>query len=162
MRVRPSVVGGHQAFRYAASPWHGRARYGYAQRGRERGSMAIEVIILVPILFSLVMLIVAGGRLVQRQGQVDAAARDAVRAASMERSFAAARTAASQTANVTLGGQPCQAADLSGSDFRAGGLVRVSLTCTVSYADLGLVGLPGQTTVTAVSTAPLDIFRRAE
>jgi len=124
--------------------------------------MAIEVIILVPILFSMIMLIVAGGRLVQRQGQVDSAARDAVRAASMERSIDAARTAASQTANVTLGGQPCQTADLSGSDFRAGGLVRVRLTCTVSYADLGLVGLPGQTTVTSVSTAPLDIFRRAE
>ena len=63
--------------------------------------MAIEVIILVPILFSMIMLIVAGGRLVQRQGQVDSAARDAVRAASMERSIDAARTAASQTANVT-------------------------------------------------------------
>ncbi len=124
--------------------------------------MAIEVIILVPILFSLVMLIVAGGRLVQRQGQVDAASRDAARAASIERTLGAAQTAASAAVAVTLAGVRCDGTDLSGSDFRAGGVVRVTVTCEVTYTDLGLVGLPGSTRVSSVSSAPLDVFRRAE
>jgi Flp pilus assembly protein TadG len=123
--------------------------------------MTIEVIILVPILFALIMLIVAGGRLVQRQGQVEAAARDAARAASLERSLGAAQSAAASAVAVTLTGQPCQATDLSGSDFRAGGFVRVTVACDVSYADLGLIGLPGRTTVSGVSVAPLDVFRRS-
>ena len=53
-----------------------------ARRTRgERGSMAVEVVILTPVL-AFVLLIVACGRYVAVKGEVEATARDAVRAAS--------------------------------------------------------------------------------
>ena len=50
-------------------------------RRDERGSMAVEVVILAPVLLMFVMLVVAGGRYVGVQGDIEAAARDAARAA---------------------------------------------------------------------------------
>src|SRR5690606_5351278 len=50
----------------------------------ERGSMAVELVILAPLLMAFVMLIVLVGRFVTVQGDIDAAARDAARAASLQ------------------------------------------------------------------------------
>lgn len=124
--------------------------------------MSVEMIVLIPVLFAFVLLIVAGGRLVQRQGQVDSAARDAARAASLARSSGEAGAAANQAvrASVDLGASRCSAPSLAGTNFVAGGQVTVSLTCTVTLSDLGLVGLPGSMTVRGESVAPLDVYRR--
>ena len=46
--------------------------------------MAVEVVILAPVLLMFVMLVVAGGRYVSVQGDIEAAARDAARAASLQ------------------------------------------------------------------------------
>ena len=123
----------------------------------ERGSMSVEMIVLVPVLLLIVMIAVAGGRLVSAEGMVQAAARDAARAASIERSAgeadAAARRslAAADTANAQCSG----GVDVGG--FGRGGTV--SVDCQVELSDLGLVFLPGATTVTASSTAPVDTWR---
>lgn len=127
--------------------------------GGERGSMSVEMIVLVPVLLLIVMIAVAGGRLVSAEGMVQAAARDAARAASIERSAgdadAAARRslAAADTANAQCSG----GVDLGG--FGRGGTVTATVSCRVELSDLGLVFLPGATTVTASSTAPVDTWR---
>lgn len=127
--------------------------------GRDRGSMAVEVVILVPLLFAFVLLIAAGGRLVLRQGEVDSAARDAARAASLARSSGEAQGAASNAVSASMGATSCPIA-VDTSTFVAGGSVTVLVSCVVPFGDLGLVGLPGSTTVKGTSVAPLDQFRR--
>ena len=88
-----------------------------------------------------------------------AAARDAVRAASLERGPTAARTVAQRTAGASLNGRRCTAIQLSGA-FVAGGTVTAQLRCRVSFDQLGLLGLPGSVSVAAPSSAPIDIYRR--
>ena len=50
---------------------------------RERGAMAVEVVLLAPVLVAFVILVVAMGRYVSVRGDVEAAARDAARAGSV-------------------------------------------------------------------------------
>ena len=48
----------------------------------ERGSISVELVVLAPGLALLLLLIAAGARVVEVQGHIDGAARDAARAAS--------------------------------------------------------------------------------
>jgi len=131
------------------------------RRTGQRGSMAIEIVLLTPVLMSFTMLVVAGGRLVGRQGDVDSAARDAARAASIERTADAAITVAQAVAADALpDGAACQPAAVDISRWAQGGSVGVTIRCQVSYAGLGLIGLPGSAGVQGSSVAPLDQFRR--
>jgi TadE-like protein len=121
--------------------------------------MAVEVVILTPVLMMFVMLIAACGRYVAVQGDIQATARDAVRAASLERTVDAAHVAATRIVQQSLDeGTTCRPLGLSG--FAAGGIVRVDLDCDVSYHGLGLIGLPGSVRVQTMSQAPIDIYRR--
>ncbi|RYU13117.1 pilus assembly protein [Nocardioides iriomotensis] len=121
--------------------------------------MAVEVVILTPVLMMFVMLIAACGRYVAVQGDIQATARDAVRAASLERTVDAAHVAATRIVQQSLDdGTTCRPLGLSG--FAAGGVVRVDLDCEVSYRGLGLIGLPGSVRVQTMSQAPIDIYRR--
>ena len=125
----------------------------------ERGSMSVEMIVLVPVLLLIVMIAVAGGRLVSAEGMVQAAARDAARAASIERSAGEADAAArrSLAAADTADAQCSGGVDVGG--FGRGGTVTATVSCRVELSDLGLVFLPGATTVTASFTAPVDTWR---
>jgi Flp pilus assembly protein TadG len=122
--------------------------------------MAVELVILTPVLVSFILLVVAFGRYVAVRGEVEALSRDAVRQASMQRTAADAQAAA--TATVAAARDPrrtCTVPVLSGA-FVPSGSITVTLTCEVSYAGLGLIGLPGSATVQATSAAPLDTYRR--
>ena len=133
-----------------------------SRRGRraERGSMAVEIVLLAPVMMAFMMLVVAGGRYVAVRGDIEAASRDAVRAASLERTEAAAAAIAVDTANAALQNVGrCTNAALGGN-FVSGGTITVTLSCDVSYDGLGLIGLPGSKTVTITSSAPIDQFRR--
>jgi Flp pilus assembly protein TadG len=122
--------------------------------------MAVEVVLLTPVLVAFLLLVVAFGRYVAVRGDVEAASRDAVRAASLERTTAGAAHSATQTANASLGGRlQCSGVQLSGA-FVAGGTVNATLSCRVPLTDLGLLGLPGSVIVGATSSAPLDLYRR--
>jgi Flp pilus assembly protein TadG len=124
--------------------------------------MAVEVVLMAPVLVLFMLMVVAFGRLVWVRGQVEAASRDAVRSASIARSPGEARDNALATANEQLDGRAtCQAPAFAGN-FAAGGVITVTLTCEVSYAELGLLGLGGGTTVTAESSAPIDLYRRTD
>ncbi|MFI7586914.1 TadE/TadG family type IV pilus assembly protein [Spongisporangium articulatum] len=129
------------------------------RRGPDRGSMAVETVLVAPVLVAFLLLVVAFGRYVAIRGEVEAATRDAVRAASLERSPAAARREANRTAAATLDGRDCTAVGLGGA-FVAGGTITTTLRCKVSFDQLGLLGLPGSVSVTATSSAPLDVYRR--
>jgi Flp pilus assembly protein TadG len=125
--------------------------------------MAIEIVFLTPVLIAFTLLVVAGGRLVARQGDVDSAARDAARAASIERSAGSATAVARTVAESSLPrGGSCAPVAVDTSNWAQGGSVGVTITCQVSYSGLGLIGLPGSTRVQARSDAPLDQFRRTE
>lgn len=127
----------------------------------ERGSMAIEIVLLAPVLVALILLVVGTGRYVDRQGDVEAAAREAARAASYARDYASAQDAAQQAAtNALPPSVSCQPADLSQSNFSAGGTVRVTVSCQVGFSELGFIGLPGSASLSGSSSAPLDQWRR--
>ena len=133
------------------------------RRTGQRGSMAIEIVLLTPVLFTFTLLVVAGGRLVARQSDVDSTARDAARAASIERSEGSARSVGEA---VTLrNGDTCETPVVDTSDWPPPGSVRagsvtVTVSCQASYAGLGLLELPGSITVVGTSTAPVDQYRR--
>ena len=76
-------------------------------RWSQRGSMAAELTIITPLLLVFLMLLAGLGRLIDAQGQVDGAARDAARAASLQRSGPTAddaSAAGSATGDAASGG----------------------------------------------------------
>src|SRR5690625_3559150 len=75
---------------------------GAGRRHTEQGSIGMEVVILVPVLMGVVLLISAFGRAVDTNTDVDAAAREAARAASYERDAASAIAAGQGVATATL------------------------------------------------------------
>lgn len=122
--------------------------------------MAVEMVLLAPVMVAFLLLVIAFGRYVSVSGEVEAASRDAVRAASLERSADAAANSARQTATAALAGRwQCDDVQLGG-DFVAGGTITVQLTCSVPFSGLGLLGLPGSVSVDGESSAPLDLYRR--
>ena len=128
--------------------------------GGDGGSMAVEVVILVPALLMVMLLVVAFGRYVTAEGDVQAAAREAVRAATLERDEASARAAAQRAADAVLPPTlACRPVVLSGA-FASGGTLSVEVSCDVSWADLGMIGLSGVASVSGESAAPLDTYRR--
>lgn len=130
-------------------------------RRREDGSMSVEIVLLAPILMMLVLLVVLCGRYVSVRGDIDAAARDAARAASMQVTLADANAVAQQVVDdsVSAGHTDCGTVGLTGS-WRAGGRITVRLSCSVSYEGLGLLGMRGSTQMTTESVVPLDSYRR--
>jgi Flp pilus assembly protein TadG len=136
-------------------------RFSSGRRMGQRGSMAIEIVILTPVLVAFTLLVVAGGRFVGRQGDVDSAARDAARAASMERTEDSAVVVARSVAAASWpAGAACQLWAVDMSHWAQGGSVGVTIRCRVSYSGLGLIGLPGSAVIEGSSVAPLDQFRR--
>jgi Flp pilus assembly protein TadG len=122
--------------------------------------MAVELVLLTPVLVAFTLLVVAFGRYVAVRGEVEALSRDAVREASVRRTAAEARAAAVVSVDAARKPQRTCGAPVLGGVFVAGGTITVTLTCEVSYSGLGLIGLPGSATVRATSAAPLDTLRR--
>ena len=130
---------------------------------RDRGSAAIEMVLLTPLLMLFLFLIVAAGRLVQARLEVDSAAQQAARAASLARDPASAAAAATATAQAALASQHITCDPMSVtpdlSDFTPGGQVTVQLSCTVSLAGLALLHLGGAETLTSTFASPIDTYR---
>jgi Flp pilus assembly protein TadG len=132
-----------------------------AFRRRDDGSMAVEVVLMTPVLVLFMLFVVALGRMVWIRGEIEAATRDAVRAAALERSHGAGFDAAAAVVDDQVTEFPCPAMELTPGAFTPGATITFTMTCRVSYESLGLLGLPGGTDVTFSSDAPLDEFRRA-
>jgi len=129
----------------------------------ERGSAAAELVLVTPFLFLLLLFAVAAGRLVQARLDVDSAAQQAARAASLARTPAAASAQATLVAQAALAGQSvtCSPAVITPNtaDFVPGGEVTVQVSCTVRLSDLSLLHVPGTETITSTFTAPIDTYR---
>lgn len=130
---------------------------------REDASIAVETAIVAPILLVLMMLVVYAGRASQADADVRVAAARAARAASTAGDPADAVTLAEITAdaNLATAGIICQTASttVDTDDFRAGGMVSVTVTCQVSNADIALLAVPGSRWSTATSTQVIDVRR---
>ena len=143
-------------------------RAGRAGRQRcERGSVSLELAALAPVLLLLVLVTVAAMRITLAGAQVDGAARDAARAASLARTPGSAAAVAQQSAARTLAGQQLTCSQLTVTVDPAAfavpvgttGTVAVHLTCRVALGDVAVAGVPGSTTMTAGYAAPLDPYR---
>lgn len=136
----------------------------------ERGSAAIEAAVGVPAFALFVGLILFGGRTAVTHQAVESAAADAARAASIERTGAAARTAALQAATSSLDNQDinCLSVDVAVdvSEFsrpvgqEANVTVRVS--CRLDLSDLAVPGVAGTKLVKASITSPVDTWRQRQ
>lgn len=128
----------------------------------ERGSMAVELVLLAPVLVGFLLLVVAFGRYVAVQGDMEAAARDAAREASLQFSSTAATSAAQNVVEQSLDDDTdCTRIIVDGA-WEPGGEVVVRMHCRVSLSGLGLIGLPGSVAVDTESAVPLDPYRRYE
>jgi len=129
----------------------------------DRGSAAAELVLITPLLIVILLLIVAAGRLADARLQVDSAARQAARAASLARDPAAAAAQADATARAALASEhiACSALGVSADTgaFRPGGEVTVTVSCAVSLSGLALLRLPGTETLTASFSSPVDKYR---
>jgi Flp pilus assembly protein TadG len=134
------------------------------ERDRERGTMTMELAIVAPVFLAFIMLLAGVGRIVDGQSQVDSAARDAVRAASIARSEGAAAQLAQNAADQSLTGVgwcrggPQANLDSGTTRWEPGGQISVTVTCNVDLGDLTFIGLPGSKTMTAHATAPIDKY----
>jgi hypothetical protein len=120
--------------------------------------------VLTPVLVMALWLVgVFAMRLMLADAQVDSAARDAARAATIARTPRGAQVAAAEAAEATLAQATpqCHAirtmADTRG--FAPGGSVQVTVQCVLRLGDLGLLDLGSTRTVSATYFAPVDVFR---
>ena len=129
----------------------------------DRGSAAVELVLVAPILVALLLFVVGAGRMAHARGQVDGAAREAARAGSLERNPVAARTAGERAARALLAGESITCAGLAVSvdvsAYLPGGLVTASVSCIASLSGLGLSGLPGSKTFQATAVVPIETLR---
>ncbi|WP_434742418.1 TadE/TadG family type IV pilus assembly protein [Micromonospora sp. SH-82] len=150
-------------------------------RGRDRGSVSVEVAILAPAFFALIALAGVAGRTAIAAEAIESAAHDAARAASISRDPVTARSAAADAARVRLdwseldcteppalrftgsvGGRTAPFDAAFGTTANQSSAVSVRVTCVVSFADFRLPGMPGMPVRRAVSaefTSPLDRYR---
>ncbi len=132
-------------------------------RGDEHGSLTVELVLLTPAVFVFVLAISAFGRVSTSRQQVAEAARAGAEAAAVAPDPATARASAlaDATAEVAGSGHTCVSPQIRPDlgAFFPGGSVTVTVTCGVALSDLSVPGIPGSTSITATSTAPIDPYR---
>jgi Flp pilus assembly protein TadG len=133
----------------------------------ERGAVTVELVIIVPALIIMLGLLIAGGRIWFAKSTVAQAAQAAARAATLERTAGAAGVAGRDAARSSLatGGLDCAdrstSIDTSGFAVSVGApaTVRATVSCTVTFGDVLLPGIPGSMTVTRTEASALDTYR---
>jgi len=133
---------------------------------RDDGSSdALGLALLTPAALGLAVVIIFLGRGVDSRATVQSAAESAAQAAAQERSGPAAVAAAEEVGRAMLVdpsscSSPSVAVDLS--DFRPGGQVAVTVSCTVSADGLELIDPPSTGPTTAIAFAAIDPLRATE
>jgi len=132
--------------------------------------MAVEFVVAAPAFIILLLLVGAGGQWVSASGEVGAAARDAVRQASLEVNYADVPSAAQSAAQADLnnlcpGGARtsvellANGKQVAGSAWASGAqVVEVKVSCNVSLKAFAVIGIPASETFTDMAAAPLDQF----
>lgn len=130
-----------------------------SETGGDRGSLSAETVLLAPVFLLFLLFLVGAGRVVEAQGEVNGAARDAARAASVERTLSDAETAADEAARGALSGECEPEVSLSGTTWEEGGQVHAEVTCSL---DLEFLGFGAAKEMKGDSVVPLEQFRRVE
>ena len=132
----------------------------------ERGSAAIEAVVVGPAVILLIGLVILGGRVALAHQTVQSVAADTARAASLERTTSRAQASANTALETGLRQQPLCSTyelhlDLNGFKVPAGRPASTSatVTCRVSLSDIAVPGLPGTITIQATMTSPIDTYR---
>jgi Flp pilus assembly protein TadG len=130
--------------------------------------MSVELVVIAPGLIGLLLLVGAGGRVVEAQGHLDGAARDAARAASLAISPAQAGQLALQAAQADLGTTSwCAAHSIqalvmgfpaAGQLAGPGGDVTVTVQCDVNMSPFTVLGFNPAMVFSGRAVAPLDAF----
>jgi len=132
----------------------------------EQGGVTAELVIVTPLLILLLLFVVALGRLAGARLEVDGAAAEAARAASIARDPATATAMAQETAAWALSSDHVTCASLTvttdTAQFTPGGSVAVTVTCTVSLGDLTGLRLPASESISSKSTSVIDTYRAAK
>ena len=131
------------------------------KRSKESGSAVMEMVLLTPALVVLLLFIVFVGRAGEGLSELRHAADQGARAASQaSRSRMASAARAAVLADLGSSGLSCvePGVSLVSSSSTDGSFVTVSVTCRVSNAGLGLLGI-GRRTIRASSTEVIDRFR---
>lgn len=139
-----------------------------ARRSCDRGSAALELVVIAPALLLIVAVLVYAGRVAIARQAVQQAADDAAREASIAVNAGTAQTDAHDTAVATLGqqGLSCSrtavSVDTSAFNAPAGtpATVTATVTCVVALRDLAVPGLPGTHAVRATGVSVLDTYRQ--
>ena len=143
----------------------GRSRRGPMRLRDESGSVATEMVLLTPLLILMLLFVVAIGRLAGARLDVDGAAAQAARAASIARDATSATAMAQQAATAALGGDHVTCVDLTvetnTAQFAPGGSVAVTVTCTVALSDLTGLRLPASEAISSTATSVIDVYRSA-
>lgn len=130
-------------------------------RRSDRGSIAVELAFVMPLLLLLLALVYAYGRVAQVNGALEAGTRDASRSASQARSLDQAREVARAAveSSLTVSNGACLGTlevEIRNGVFRPGFPVTVDARCTYPLGDLGLPGVPGTMDAEASFTSPVD------
>jgi Flp pilus assembly protein TadG len=129
----------------------------------EVGSMTVELVVLTPVLVVFALIALGFGRYELARQRVEGAADVAAAAAAVAATPGSASPAAVSAADVAIApsGDTCKRSTVATdtSDFQAGGVVRVTVTCDVTFADLTVPGMPGTVVVRRTSVAPIDPYR---
>ncbi|MDP9799763.1 Flp pilus assembly protein TadG [Catenuloplanes nepalensis] len=142
-------------------------------RRADRGSVSVEVAILAPAFIALIVTAFVVGRTATAANAVDLAAHDAARAASIARNVTDADAAARAAAQDALAQQGLTCVNANFIDYGApNSLTRafatpvgqpasvvVTVTCVISFADLGFPGVPGNRMRQARYESVLDTYR---
>jgi Flp pilus assembly protein TadG len=134
-------------------------------RDDDGSSDALGLALLTPAAIGLAVVILFLGRGVDSRATVQSAAESAAQAAAQERSTAAAVAAAEAVGRAMLV-DPTSCASprvsVNVADFRPGGQVAVTVSCTVSTDGLELIDPPSGGTNTATAFAAIDPLRATE
>jgi Flp pilus assembly protein TadG len=132
----------------------------------DAGSLAVELIVLTPVIFLLAVVVLAFGRVAQARQQVVESARAGAQFAAVLPDAVQAESGAQATASTASrgGGPSCLSSQVitDVSHFYPGGYVTVTVICRVSVADLSVPGMPGSVVVRATSSAPIDPYRSVQ
>lgn len=129
-----------------------------------RGAAVVEILLILPAMLLFLELIVLGGRVAGTNADIQSAAREGARQATLmnDRGDALAEARATALEALDAKGFQCQNPRVgfgAETDFRAGGVVEIEVTCTVNLSDLDLLSIPGSYDVTRRALEPIDTYR---
>lgn len=129
----------------------------------EKGITAVEFVLITPVLIIALLFTVGVARLAHARHQVESAAADAARAASLERNTSVAAERGRAIAAMSIGRRGLSCSDLQVnvdvSAYEPGGVVRATVTCRAQLSDVAMAGFPGGRTFTATAAVPIETFR---